>query len=133
MKLIASYAEYVGQFFVAVFPDCVAEPMEIRAPEVVAFVGGLAGRYRPGTVELTAVRREEESVPQPDLGPGPRQWCDAPLGRGEEAECFADASGQLLGHRGGVVFGGQVNAGVPTPVLVRCARAPQPLLTLCCV
>lgn len=49
-----NYTEYVGQFLVEVFPDGVVEPMAIRAPEVVAFVGGLAGRYRPRTVELAA-------------------------------------------------------------------------------
>ena len=49
-----NYTEYVGQFLVTVFGDGVVDPMEIRAPEVVTFVGGLAGRYRPRTVELAA-------------------------------------------------------------------------------
>jgi len=49
-----NYAEYMDQFLVAVFGDGLVNPMEIRAPEVVAFVGGLAGRYRPRTVELAA-------------------------------------------------------------------------------
>ena len=49
-----NYAEYVDQFLVAVFPDGVVDPLEIRAPEVVAFVGGLSGRYRARTVELAA-------------------------------------------------------------------------------
>jgi site-specific recombinase XerD len=49
-----NYTEYVDQFLVAVFGDGLVDSMEIRAPEVVAFVGGLAGRYRPRTVELAA-------------------------------------------------------------------------------
>jgi hypothetical protein len=39
-----NYAEYVEQFLVAVFPDGVVDPLDIRAPKVVAFVGGLSGR-----------------------------------------------------------------------------------------
>src|SRR5664279_1001553 len=49
-----NYAEYVDQFLVAVFPDGVVDPLEIRALVVVAFVGGLSGRYRARTVELAA-------------------------------------------------------------------------------
>lgn len=49
-----NYAEYVGQFLVTVFGEGVVQPMKIGAPEVVAFVADLAGRYRPRTVELAA-------------------------------------------------------------------------------
>ena len=49
-----NYCEYAGQFLVEVFGGGVVDPMAIRAPEVVAFVGGLSGRYRPRTVELAA-------------------------------------------------------------------------------
>ncbi|NJC24472.1 hypothetical protein BJ994_003548 [Arthrobacter pigmenti] len=34
-----NYAEYVDQFLVAVLPDGVVDPLEIRAPEVVAVCG----------------------------------------------------------------------------------------------
>lgn len=36
------------------FPDGAVKFAEVRAPEVVAFVGGLSGRYRPRTVEHAA-------------------------------------------------------------------------------
>lgn len=49
-----NYARYVGEFLVAAFPDGVVDLAEVRVPEVVAFVGGLSGRYRPRTVELAA-------------------------------------------------------------------------------
>ena len=49
-----NYAGYVGQFLVTVFGEGVVQPMKIGAPEVVAFVADLAGRYRPRTVELAA-------------------------------------------------------------------------------
>lgn len=49
-----NYARYVGEFLVAMFPDGAVEFAEVRAPEVVAFVGGLSGRYRPRTVEHAA-------------------------------------------------------------------------------
>lgn len=49
-----NHAEYVGQFLVTVFGEGVVQPMKIGAPEVVAFVADLAGRYRPRTVELAA-------------------------------------------------------------------------------
>jgi hypothetical protein len=47
-----NYGGYVGQFLVTVFGEGVVQPMKIGAPEVVAFVADLAGRYRPRTVEL---------------------------------------------------------------------------------
>lgn len=49
-----NYTGYVGQFLVTVFGEGVVQPMKIGAPEVVAFVADLAGRYRPRTVELAA-------------------------------------------------------------------------------
>lgn len=49
-----NYAKYVGEFLVAVFGAGAVEFAEVRASEVVAFVGGLSGRYRPRTVELAA-------------------------------------------------------------------------------
>jgi integrase/recombinase XerD len=49
-----NYGGYVGQFLVTVFGEGVVQPMKIGAPEVVAFVADLAGRYRPRTVELAA-------------------------------------------------------------------------------
>jgi hypothetical protein len=49
-----NYGGYVGQFLVTVFGEGVVQPMKIGAPEVVAFVADLAGRYRPTTVELAA-------------------------------------------------------------------------------
>jgi Site-specific recombinase XerD len=49
-----NYARYVGEFLVAMFPDGAVKFAEVRAPEVVAFVGGLSGRYRPRTVEHAA-------------------------------------------------------------------------------
>ena len=49
-----NYARYVGEFLVAMFPDGVVKFAEVRAPEVVACVGGLSGRYRPRTVEHAA-------------------------------------------------------------------------------
>lgn len=49
-----NYARYVGEFLVAGFPDGAVEFVEVRAPEVVAFIAGLSGRYRPRTVEQAA-------------------------------------------------------------------------------
>lgn len=49
-----NHARYVGEFLVAMFPDGAVKFAEVRAPEVVAFVGGLSGRYRPRTVEHAA-------------------------------------------------------------------------------
>lgn len=49
-----SYGKYVGEFLVTVFADGAVQLAEVRACEVVAFVGGLSGRYRPKTVELAA-------------------------------------------------------------------------------
>lgn len=49
-----NYARYVDEFLVAMFPEGAVEFAEVRAPEVVAFVGGLSGRYRPRTVEHAA-------------------------------------------------------------------------------
>lgn len=49
-----NYARYVGEFLVARFGDCAVELGQVRALEVVAFVGGLSGRYRPRTVEHAA-------------------------------------------------------------------------------
>jgi integrase/recombinase XerD len=49
-----NYTRYVGEFLVARFAGGVVDPAEIEAPQVVAFVAGLSGRYRPRTVELAA-------------------------------------------------------------------------------
>ncbi len=49
-----NYARYVGEFLAAMFPDGAVKFAEVRAPEVVAFVGGLSGRYQPRTVEHAA-------------------------------------------------------------------------------
>lgn len=49
-----NYARYVGEFLLARFGDGAVEFGQVQAPEVVAFVGGLSGRYRPRTVEHAA-------------------------------------------------------------------------------
>ena len=49
-----NYARFVRAFLQTVFPGGPAEVALIRARDVAGFVGGLTGRYRPGTVELAA-------------------------------------------------------------------------------
>jgi len=49
-----NYARFVRAFLQTVFPDGQAEVALIHAREVAGFVGGLTGRYRPGTAELAA-------------------------------------------------------------------------------
>jgi integrase/recombinase XerD len=49
-----NYTKYVGEFLVAVFGDGAVGLTGFEAREVVAFVGGLSGRYQPRTVELAA-------------------------------------------------------------------------------
>jgi integrase/recombinase XerD len=49
-----NYARFVRAFLVTVFADGPAEVAVIHARDVVGFVGGLTGRYRPRTVELGA-------------------------------------------------------------------------------
>lgn len=49
-----NYTRYVREFLVAVFADGPVELGQVHTREVVAFVGGLSGRYRPRTVELAA-------------------------------------------------------------------------------
>lgn len=49
-----NYARYVGEFLVAVFDDRGVEFAQVRAPAVVAFIGGLSDRYQPRTVEHAA-------------------------------------------------------------------------------
>ena len=53
-----NYARFVRRFLVAVFDDGPVEIGEIAAPDVVGFVTGLTGRWRPRTVEgaTTALR-----------------------------------------------------------------------------
>lgn len=49
-----NYARYAGGFMVARFGDGAVEFSEVNSLEVVAFVGGLSGGYRPRTVEHVA-------------------------------------------------------------------------------
>lgn len=49
-----NYTRYVREFLVAVFADGPVELGQVHTREVVAFVVGLSGRYRPRTVELAA-------------------------------------------------------------------------------
>lgn len=49
-----NYARYAGEFLGTVFSGGAAAARQIRSSDVVAFVGGLSGRYRPRTVELAA-------------------------------------------------------------------------------
>lgn len=49
-----NYAKYVGEFLVTMFTDGALDLATLHARDVVAFVGGLSGRYRPRTVELAA-------------------------------------------------------------------------------
>ncbi len=49
-----NYARFVRAFLVTVFAGGPAEVAVIHARDVVGFVGGLTGRYRPRTVELGA-------------------------------------------------------------------------------
>ena len=49
-----NYARYVGEFLVTLFGDETVELSEIGARDVIGFVGGLSGRYRPRTTEHVA-------------------------------------------------------------------------------
>lgn len=49
-----NYTRYAGAFMQSVFAGRPVVLEEIRVQHVAGFVGGLAGRYRPGTVELAA-------------------------------------------------------------------------------
>lgn len=49
-----NYAKYVGEFLVAVSIDGAVDLATVLARDVVAFVGGLSGRYQPRTVEHAA-------------------------------------------------------------------------------
>jgi site-specific recombinase XerD len=49
-----NYTKYVREFLGTKFADGVVDLAEIHARDVVAFVGGLSGRYQPRTVELVA-------------------------------------------------------------------------------
>ena len=53
-----NYGRFVRRFLLAVFDDDPVEVGEIAAPDVVGFVAGLTGRWRPRTVEgaATALR-----------------------------------------------------------------------------
>jgi integrase/recombinase XerD len=49
-----NYCRFVQAFLEAVFPGGRVDASLIQAREVAGFVGGLTGRYQPGTVELAA-------------------------------------------------------------------------------
>jgi site-specific recombinase XerD len=49
-----NYARYVAEFLVTMFGDGAVKLAEIQARDVIEFVGGLSGRYRPRTTELGA-------------------------------------------------------------------------------
>ncbi len=49
-----NYARFVRAFLQTVFPAGLVEVAQIRPRDVIEFVGGLSGRYRPRTVELAA-------------------------------------------------------------------------------
>lgn len=49
-----NYARYVAEFLVTLFGEGTVELAEISARDVIWFVGGLSGRYRPRTAELAA-------------------------------------------------------------------------------
>jgi integrase/recombinase XerD len=53
-----NYARFVRMFLLAVFGSCPVEVGEIAARDVVGFIAGLTGRWRPRTVEgaVTALR-----------------------------------------------------------------------------
>src|SRR3954471_21843459 len=77
---------------------------------------------RPG------VRREQERVAQPDLVAGTQQPSGALVRAAEEAELFACSCAHLVRRVRGIVVQGQVDAGVPEPVQVRCTGIAQPLV-----
>jgi len=54
VKARRNYARFVRAFLQTVFPDGPVAAALIQAREVAGFVGGLAGRYQPRTVELAA-------------------------------------------------------------------------------
>lgn len=49
-----NYARFVRAFLQTVFPAGLVEVAQIRPRDVIEFVGGLSGRYRPRTVEHAA-------------------------------------------------------------------------------
>ncbi|MGH3669917.1 MAG: site-specific integrase [Pseudonocardiaceae bacterium] len=49
-----NYARFVRAFLQTMFPVGPVEVAQIHPRDVVEFVGGLSGRYRPRTVELAA-------------------------------------------------------------------------------
>lgn len=49
-----NYARYVAEFLVTLSGEGTVELAEISARDVIGFVGGLSGRYRPRTAELAA-------------------------------------------------------------------------------
>src|SRR4051812_41671562 len=77
-----------------------------------------------------AVRREQERVAQPDLVAGTQQPIGALVRAAEEAERLADLRRHLVRYVRGIVVHGQVDAGVPEPVQVRCTGIAQPLVAL---
>lgn len=49
-----NYARYVAEFLATMFGRGAVELAEIQAADVIEFIGGLSGRYRPRTTELAA-------------------------------------------------------------------------------